>query len=272
MDANVTETAAVAELAQRAAGMQLLDVSDGTPIVFVPHGFTVRELTHLRDLPARAEGTYIAHDRVSFVTMLNELRHPERRPRVYVDKAKRFIVAVLDEVQASGPAWRRLRVIWTIGRSVPWAAWVAVFGRYLKQRPFAEFLDDWRHIIVRPAGADMLELAQHMEGTKSADFKSAQRLKDGSVQFGWSEEVRATMKEGLLEVPGEVVIRTAIFHGEDAVEIPLRFRWMIDEGKLGFMLVPPPIEDLEQSAIDYIIALMQQDLVSDTIVEGIPPA
>ena len=104
---------------------------------------------------------------------------------------------------------------------------------------------------------------------------------DGALWFGTNNGVTRWdgkaftnfgMKEGLLEVPGEVVIRTAIFHGEDAVEIPLRFRWMIDEGKLGFMLVPPPIEDLEQSAIDDIIALMQQDLVSDTIVEGIPPA
>lgn len=243
-----TEAEKVADLAVSAAGA--FDIMD-VPTVMVPDGYAVQQFESLLQRPVRPRGQYVAQDQPSFRALVSSLRDADdddpQTPRTYVDKEKRTARCVLNDASGGRPGHRDWSVFWQVKRSLAWDAWVKLStAGYVSQRQLAEFLEDWRQTIVRPDSATLMELATDMEGHRGAQFRSGQRLKDGTIQIAYVEEVRATTKEGQIEVPGALSIFVPVFDGEPPVEIQARLRWALDDGKVKFHVVLPPVEEVEQ--------------------------
>lgn len=272
-----TEAKEIAALAVAASGGgEVL----GVPVVVLPEGYTTKAFEHLLHAPVRPKGVFVAQDQASFRALVDGLRQPAGeggeapalRPRTYVDKEKRTALTVLNDIEAAGPAHGDWRVFWQVKKSLAWAAWVQLASQgYVSQRTLAEFIEDWRQTIVQPDAATLMELATDMQGHKGAEFRSGQRLKDGTIQFSYVEEVRATNKEGVIDVPGMLTIFVAVFDGEPPIEIQARLRWEVDGGKVKFRIVLPPVEEIEQGQM-LAIAERLREWGGTPLVMGAPPS
>ena len=250
----MTEAQTAADLAVAATGLR--DVA-GVPSIILPDGYHAQQFEALLPRPVRPRGQYVAQDQASFRSLVEQMRdNPAlepvagpmpQRPRTYVDKVKRTVLCVLNDTEAGRPGHRDWSVFWKVERSLAWGAWVGLAkGNYVSQKVLAEFLEDWRHTVVAPDAATLMELATDMQGHKGAEWRSGQRLKDGTIQVSYVEEVRATNREGVIEVPGALTIFVPVFDGEPPIEIQARLRWSVDDGKVTFRVVLPPIEEVEQ--------------------------
>lgn len=269
----VAEVMAIADLAKKAAGMVPIAI-EGVPAVLVPNDFKLQSFPELLAAPKRARGRYAVDTLDSFTSLVDELRDDARfAPRVYVNRQARRVVAVLNDVVGAKPAWSDLRVTWQLRRSQAWAAWVQLTeAGYVAQYSFAEFLDDWRFTITTPDSATLLELAQNLQGHKNADFSAGKRLSDGSVQFGYTEEIRAAQQSGVIDVPGKFTLLVSIFDGQPPVSVDMRLRWTVSEAKVKFRVVPPPLEDFEQMHMAAAVGQLVQHWANGgpSIVYGTP--
>lgn len=247
----MTEAQTAADLAVAATGVR--DIA-GVPSVVLPENYQVQQFEKLLSRPVRPSGRYSAQDQSSFRTLVEQMRDgadlpaPAQRARTYVDKIKRTVLCVLNDTEAGLPGHRDWQVFWQVDRSLAWAAWMKLAqANYVSQKVLAEFIEDWRQTIVTPDAATLMELATDMQGHKGAEWRSGQRLKDGTIQVSYVEEVRASNREGVIEVPGALTIFTPVFDGEPPIEIQARLRWSVDDGKVTFRVVLPPVEEVEQS-------------------------
>lgn len=273
----MTEAQTAADLAVAATGLR--DVA-GVPSFVLPEGYHAQQFEGLLPRPVRPRGQYTAQDQASFRSLVQQMREdPDvistdkpwpQSPRTYVDKVKRTVLCVLNDTEAGRAGHRDWRVLWEVKQSLSWAAWVHLAKQnYVSQRVLAEFIEDWRHTIVTPDAATLMELATDMQGHKGAEWRSGQRLKDGTIQVSYVEEVRATNREGVIEVPGALTIFVPVFDGEPPIEVQARLRWSVDDGKVTFRVVLPPIEEIEQGQM-IVIGERLVEWAETPIVFGAP--
>lgn len=190
--------------------------------------------------PRRPAGrTLTVRDEASLIALCAELG---TRVRVYADPVARVLTAVLnDDVDGSTPGWRDLRVTLGLVHTVEWKRWTDHDGKLLPQREFAEHIEECLSDIVEPVGADMLEIAQTLEATTRANFRSSVRLTDGQRQFLYNEDTSASAgQSGELVIPETFVLALRPWKGRGGrfrVEARLRYR-VTDEGlRLGYRLI-----------------------------------
>jgi uncharacterized protein YfdQ (DUF2303 family) len=244
----VAEAGVISDLARRASTPHALDPSK-------PHSMLVREgegvetidLESFLPAPRRSAGIYSPADADSFVNYATLHRSGEQTT-VWVDQLNARIVAVLNDNGATGPGWGDHRAVLALIKTPEWQHWLSADGKYLNQEQFAEHLQDGIMEIREPAAAEVLEVAQTIQGKTNADWKSATRLDNGAVGFSYQEEVVASAgRSGNLEIPAEIVLGVAPFYGEQPFEVRARLRYKIREGNLaiGYKLERPNEIELE---------------------------
>lgn len=123
-----------------------------------------------------------------------------------------------------------------------WAEWAHIDGKLLGQVEFAQFIEDHLSTIAQPDGAQLLDICQTLEATKSAVFKQQHILASGQRTFRHEEQIegKAGVK-GDLTIPGELTLVLRPFQGSDPIPITARFRFRPDsEGlRLGVKLAEP---------------------------------
>jgi uncharacterized protein YfdQ (DUF2303 family) len=243
-----------------AAGVTLADptaIGDGLYSVLVPAGAShqlvdVNEiLERLALTPKRAKGTVspqTVDDLARYVT-----RHDDTdATTIWVDADARTVTAVLND-HGEAPGWGDHRAALRLALTPEWQRWKKHDGDYLGQEDFAEHIELGLTEIVQPDAADLLEVAQHIEGTKSAEFKGGHRLQSGAVAIEYVETVAARAgAKGELEIPARFKLAIAPFLGEKPVELWARFRYRIRGEKLvlGYLLERP--EDVIRQSVDDI--------------------
>ncbi len=123
-----------------------------------------------------------------------------------------------------------------------WLRWLENDKKLLTQEQFAEFIEENILDIVEPDGAELLEIAQGLQGRKDVSFKSGKNLRDGSIAFEYSEQVfvngSANRRDDTFKVPAAIKLALVPFVGANGVEIEARLRFRIgDGGKLSFAYV-----------------------------------
>lgn len=220
--------------------------------------------------PATRRGTVNVSTPRSLATYVN--RHADQWSTLWADTARTgrnrggmpTITAVLDDdhkIDDTFPAWREHRAVLTLAYTKDWTDWTGIDGAKLDQLRFAEFIEDHVANIVHPTPADMLELAQTFEATKSVDFESANRLSSSERRLVWKETVAARAgQRGDLTVPEVIRLRLSVFEGVEPVEVLARFRYRIAAGDLALTVVL----DRPDEVIDRTFEVILDDIVTWT--------
>lgn len=274
VEAAGTETGTLAGIIGDAAAALLLeDVADGIKTVVTPPGSTRTfvDLQALAATPARHSGVVQVHTGDSFVSTVDRLADASTAV-LYVDEPGQCLAAILDDDTAHRPGWRDHRVRFTPRPTPEWEFWTTHQGLGEQQR-FAEVIEDGLEEIVSPSAADMLELAQSFQASISSKFSQQGRLHNGAVQFTYSEDINAKAgANGTVEIPAEFLIRLAVYHGADPVNVKARLRYRLKGGELaiGYQLAHP--ERAVETAFNAAVADALAGLSTFPVVYGPEPA
>jgi hypothetical protein len=157
------------------------------------------------------------------------------------------------EALSAVPSWCNHRVELQAKVSEDFRLWAAHSGRLSRQRDFAEFIECNLHCIVQPAAAELLEVVTSLEATQNVEFKSAERLQDGSRQFRYEHTTKAKAgQQGSLEIPGTITLALPVFAYQDPVEVTALFRYRIEEDGLRLGYLIPRLDRVKQAGFEAI--------------------
>lgn len=194
------------------------------------------------DAPRRKTGVYALHDAASFLAYVD--KHGDGATEVWADTTRSTITAVLDahEGDLGGPRFEQHRATYAVLLTDAWKAWAALDGKLLDQEAFAQHIEDRSIDIIRPNGADMLELAQSFHATIGVHFDSSKALSSGERQLTYREDINASAgKAGQMDIPASFDLGLVPFEGADAFPVTARFRYRIVNGtlRIGYHLERP---------------------------------
>lgn len=269
-----TNNDAVIELATEAATRKPIVLSDmdgdmGVLAIPLPPEWELEtvDTEQWAERPRRSKGTISVHDATGFARAVRQ-RADVETVALYANEETRQLVAVLNDDDVDQADWRDHRVELQLRPRPEWVHWKRLDGRYVEQEPFAEHIEHGLAELVSPPAADALQIAQTFNATISARFKSGTRLRDGSTQFQYEEDVEASA--GLLTIPETLVLRLAPFFGADVVDITARFRFRLKAGTLtlGYLLNRP--DEVERAAFASVLTTVAADLGLEPIA-GVAP-
>jgi uncharacterized protein YfdQ (DUF2303 family) len=240
---NTTSAAVVADLAAQALGV--VAEEGNAKVVIVPRDAQaeVIDLSRYSTRPWRPKGTAHPKSVESFVSYVS--RHLTDETTIWVEPLDGRIIAVLnDHGPGQAEAFGDLRADLTLPVTPEWEHWAKRDKVYGTQRDFAEHIEEGLTEIRTPSAAEVLEFAQTMQATVTADFKQASRLDDGTITMQWAEHVDARAgKAGDVTIPQEIILGIAPFYGEQPYEVRARIRYRIAGGdlKIGYALDRPDV-------------------------------
>jgi hypothetical protein len=173
---------------------------------------------------------------------------------VWGDEQAATFTGIIDAPSPDQPGWAGHRATLKLTTSTEWSAWSGASGQLMGQEGFAEFIEDRSADIVRPTGAEMLELAQSFQAHTKVTFESAQILADGRRALEYREDVEARAgAKGQIEIPGTFDLALRPFLGCDPYKVVARFRYRMGGGNLqiGFKLNRP--EDVLRAAFGDVV-------------------
>ena len=236
-----------------------------------------------RDFPKRKTGTVTVRNVTSFARYY--AKHADVDSEVFADLDQGTVTAVLDahraqEAVGTGDAdaarWQQHRLILGLQLTQPWKDWTACNKRWMGQEAFAEFLEEHARDI-DPGGsvtsADLLESAQHFKANLKVAITSSRRLRDGQVQFEYTEHVESAGRsacKGLIEMPSEFDLAIKPYEDCDTAPVAVRLRYRITDDKslaLGYFMNDPD-RVVREAAADVVEVL--QAACSVTVMHGQP--
>jgi uncharacterized protein YfdQ (DUF2303 family) len=223
------------------AGMALADVRDveGTPVVVLPRGASVQDLSHYLPEPTRKVASVTLHDVASFVGFVLDQKTDETR--LYGQYTPPSFRAVFNDHGAAA-GWRDYVASYACPLSVEWTTWKSKSGAQMNQEQFAQFIEDNLPDVAIPTAAEMLEISRSLEAKKKVNFASGIRLSNGQNELTYEEEITGTAQKGKLKVPEEFTIGIPVLEGGEKYAVVCRLRYRIgDGGKLAmwYELVRP---------------------------------
>ncbi|MFJ6578413.1 DUF2303 family protein [Streptomyces sp. NPDC091368] len=221
------------------------------------------------DIPARKSGSTTVRDATSFHTYFT--KHSDADTEVYADADRLTVTAVLDAHTAAAARWSGHRLTLSLRKTESWAQWLEQDGRLMPQEAFAEFLEDHLPELLEPSAAEMLEIAQSIQGATKVEWQNSTRLSSGQRQFTYAETVQAKAgQRGQLTIPETFVIGLVPFEGSEGYKLTARFRYRITkEGglALGYKLERP--SDVIRKAFGDVVEAIGTD-IEQPIMNGTP--
>ncbi|PBC80155.1 uncharacterized protein YfdQ (DUF2303 family) [Streptomyces sp. TLI_235] len=224
-----------------------------------------------RDAPARKSGTTTTRDVASFLAYF--AKHSDPDSEIYADAERLTITAVLDANMPGAARWGRHRLVLALRTTEAWRQWIERDGKLLDQAVFAEHLEDHTAELVSPPGAEMLEIAQSIQGATKAEFQSGTRLQSGQRQLSYIETTTAKAgAKGTLEIPETFEIGLVPFEGSAPYKLSARFRYRIENGgtlRLAYKLDRPG-EVVKAAFADILAAVAEA--IDQPVMNGSPAA
>lgn len=241
---------AIAALA--AAGLETFAV-EGVPHAILPPGYKLENFAHLLDAPKHIEAHVKLVDAKSFIDYFQKFATDSTV--IFANEDGRTITAVFDYHDCDGPAWGKHNATLSLTHSKEWKAWIAVNGKRVPQRDFAEFIEDNLKDIVEPVGATLLEVAKTLQASKTLSFRSGTELSNGQVQFQYNEVIKGEAgATGELTIPTKIKLGLRVFKGMDAYAVEARFRYRIDpEGALSFSYHLDNLDKVLEDAFEQVL-------------------
>lgn len=223
---------------------------DGNDFQVTPPGYVVQDLEAYYERPRAKRGVVKMAEPKSFVAYFN--RHKDDASTIFCQRAGAKFVGVLDDhgEDPKQAAWGKHRVELSLEYTPAWRRWKQFNKHALAQLEFAEFLESNAVDVVEPAGADLLEMALHLEQHRTVEFKSVERLQDGQRNFLYDETLKGTTRSGQVTIPERFKLVLAVFEGGDPNDFYARLRYRVKEGVVSFWYEIERIEEMEREAID----------------------
>lgn len=242
--ATETETATAARLGIQSVAPIGYGTKEGSPYALVFHNGTIKNMEAYGDQPRRKRAQVDLYEAKSFIDYVKMFAIPYRTLiSGNADEKGGAFAAIIDyhasnsEVATNNVAgWGEHVVRLNLVTTPEWKRWVAKNEQMMTQADFCEFIEDNMLDIVEPAGADMLEMAQLISGTKGVVFKSGKNLKNGAIDFAYTEEIAAaSRRDGSMQIPSSFTLELTPFVGAMGVKITVRLRFHISSsGQLSF--------------------------------------
>lgn len=221
--------------------------------------------------PFRARGDTTAFDVDAFSSLWAK-HAADGISELYGDPLRFTFTGVLNaDDPHQHPGFRDHRLLLPLRKTKAWLAWTGFAGKMHSQVEFAEFIEDRLGDIVRPSGADMLEVATTLEANSSVTFKSAVSLSSGvrTLNFEETQGARAG-QSGQLEIPRDIELALTPFEGGEPYKVTARFRHRIRNGQLALGVILDRPEDVEKAAFDGYAELLGQACTANVLL-GTPP-
>jgi uncharacterized protein YfdQ (DUF2303 family) len=228
--------------AGRALGLVHRATDIDRPFVTVPADYKALDLECWLPAPTRRRGHPTFIQEGGFILYVNE--HKDAGTRLYAELDPPKIVAVIDghlpnkiDTEPTAPAsaaprWGQHRATFAPPLDPDWLTWRKHDDKPMAQTDFAQFIEDNLPCIVKPDGAELLEVAQHLEASTNVAFKSAQRLTDGRRQFRYEETANGKVGNGTLEVPETFTLSLRVFRAGVKISLTARLRYRVVGGAL----------------------------------------
>lgn len=224
------------------------------------------DLDKYLERPRRKQGTQQLHDAESFVQYVT--KHALPQTEVFADESECTVVAVINADTGNNvkgvendAGWGDHRAMFQVQTTEAWRAWMLHNGKMMTQTEFAEHIEDRSVDIVKPSGADMLELAQSITGTVGVTFESSKQLSTGEKQLVYKETVAAKAGQaGRLDIPGVIELAIVPWQGAAAYKVTARFRFRIHGGNLLLSYALERPEDVVHAAFADVVSMVAGDL------------
>jgi uncharacterized protein YfdQ (DUF2303 family) len=238
--------------------------------VVIPAGGTHKlvdlDLDKYRDHPRRKAGVVKLHDADTFAKYVG--KHGLPQTEIYADEENARIVAVINaHMGTTGDGiedfagWADHRALLQVKPTLSWEAWKKYNGRFISQVEFAEHIEDRAIDILKPTGAEMLEVAQSITAKIGVAFESSQQLSTGQRKFEFKETIGAKAGErGQLEIPSVIELGLVPFQGAPAYKVIARFRYRISEGRLTLAYALERPEDVLRNAFADVVSTISGDI------------
>lgn len=235
-----------------------------------PSGIAHVDLTsdQYKDQPTRKTGTTTVRDATSFLAYYG--KHADEASEVYADTERLTITAVLNANTADAARWGDHRVQLALRTTDAWKQWLSLDGKLMSQEQFAEFLEDHLPELLEPAAAEMLEIAQSIQGVAKAEFQSGTRLASGERKLAYVETVTAKAgQKGELVIPETFTVGLVPFEGSAGYKLSARLRYRINGGplQLGYKLERPA--DTLRTAFGDVVDAIDGD-IEQPVLNGTP--
>jgi uncharacterized protein YfdQ (DUF2303 family) len=217
-------------------------------------------------IPDRKQGVTVVRDAVSFHAYFD--KHHDDDTEIFADAEALTVTAVLDAHTADTARWSGHRLTLRLRETDAWKQWLTLDGKLMAQEPFAEFLEDHLPELLEPSAADMLEIAQSIQGTTKAEFQSGTRLATGQRQLAYVETTTAKAgSKGQLTIPETFTVGLVPFEGSEGYKLTARLRYRIDGGglRIGYKLERPG-DTRRQAFADVVATIAEQ--IEQPIMNG----
>jgi uncharacterized protein YfdQ (DUF2303 family) len=162
------------------------------------------------------------------------------RSRLFASRSQQKLTLIHDwnesSVEEGDGGWANHRAVMPLRITDDWRDWLAISGKAISQRHFAEFVEEHLDTIQEPSAAEMLTIVTTISGMRNVKFTNVVVLANGDRQLQW-EETTDAKSAGDKRVPSEIKLRVPIFFGAEedtTMEIKALFRYRIDNGALSF--------------------------------------
>lgn len=264
----------------------------GTPLLPLPAGWKVEDLSKYQQAPSRAKGTLSLASADDFARYVNKHKDVAGRASaanlslqsagtaqntgggdsqaaptpdkddlqtvILVDVINSKFRAVFNHHASDAPGWADFGATYDCPLSPEWQIWKGNSGKRMNQEEFGLFIEANQLDIVKPVGAEMLQIATTLKAKKDVAFESGIRLDNGQVQIKYHEDVKASGGgAGQLQIPEQIKLGIPVYVGGTAYEVTANFRYRIMDGgglALWYDLVRPHkiLEDALQKVIAQI--------------------
>jgi Uncharacterized conserved protein (DUF2303) len=233
-------------------------LADGRTILLHSATLRLHEIAALNPvLPDHVIGSEVVIEEDSFIAYV--LQFASSTAVCKASLAKNQIEAVLDyhgrareggEAVNDGAVPQRLAHKATLQcpYDLDYAKWKAVFGKPLEPKTLAYFVEDMIHTIGTPPAADLLEAVNDFKLERVVRFKTARSDRSGTISFGYEEtDVEGGGEhDGTIKLPQEIEIIVPIFQGGNPIQLKAKLRYVMDKGKLSFILAVAQLDKIER--------------------------
>lgn len=264
-----SETAAIADLAVRAAGVPtIIKSDDGQQFLLHPAGFDFEDITLKNAMPVlppkRIDQQVTLQTADALVAYVERFKSVVGNSLMFADIEQSRIVAALDYHGADEPSLVTHKGTLQLAFSEEWKTWTSIDGKMQQQLDFARFIEECAPDIHAPPAADLLEAVRDLQARRTVNFIKAVRTSADNECFEYTDNTEARTK-GDLELPTKFVLYLPIYFGEPPTEVHAFLRWKLDDGKLLLGIKLHRAEHVRQAAFQAIATAVAERTGVDVV-------
>lgn len=206
-------------------------------------GVGIIDLEPYQPAPRRRKAAPRLLDIPGFAAYVN--RHKTADTLLFFDPSEVTCRAVFDHLpERAGSSWREHCAVLDIAATPEFQRWSRFFGEYHKQRVVADFLEENDYTVIRPSGAELLEMVEQFEQTSTVRFEARSKRKDGARVLTYSEE----NDTGTLTIPDSIRLRLYLYEASpEPIELDVLLRYRIgrnaEDRGLTFRFAPHRLDE-----------------------------